>query len=229
MNECANVIVLSEGPTEQLFVKQLLAPYLAQKGVFLQAVVLHKPGQKGGDVKFARARNDIGKHLKQRKNTWITLFVDYYGIDSDWPGYAESRQQTEHARKAQIMNQATAEEIDTLFADLDSTRRFIPYVSMHEIEALYFSDPPCLAEKSGAPLKSVEQILAECGEPENINDHPTTAPSKRLEYLSNRFKKTTTGIAIATAIGIPKMRQSCPLFNRWITTLEQLHITAGNP
>jgi len=222
MNEYAEVIVLSEGPTEQLFVKQLLAPYLAQKGVFLTPVILEKPGEKGGDVKFARARNDIGKHLKQRTSTFVTLFVDYYGIDSDWPGYSGSKKQTVHSSKAQIMNQATADEVNTLFSDFDSARRFIPYVSMYEIEALYFSDPACLAEKSGAPQPTIEQILAECGEPEKINDHSTTAPSKRLEKLSNRFKKTTTGIAIATAIGIPKMRQSCPLFDNWITQLEHL-------
>lgn len=222
MSKCAEVIVLSEGPTEMLFVKQVLAPYLAQQGVYLTPVILEKPGEKGGDVKFARVRNDIGKHLKQRRNTWITLFVDYYGIDSDWPGYTESKKQTEHTRKAQIMNQATSEEVDKLFSDLDATRRFIPYVSMYEIEALYFSDPPALAEKSGAPQKSIEQILVECGGPESINDHPSTAPSKRLEKLSNRFRKTTTGIAIATAIGIPKMRDACPLFNNWITRLENL-------
>jgi hypothetical protein len=222
MNEYAEVVVLSEGPTEQLFVKQLLAPYLAQKGVFLTPIILDKPGEKGGDVKFARARNDIGKHLKQRRNTWITLFVDYYGIDSDWPGYAESKQQTVHTRKAQIMIQHTTEAINALFPELDPASRFIPYLSMYEIEALYFSDPSSLSEKSGALLKSIEQILAECGEPENINDHPATAPSKRLEKLSNRFRKTTTGIDIAKTIGIPKMREACPLFNNWITKLEGL-------
>ncbi len=116
MNDYAEVIVLAEGPTEQLFVKRLLAPYLAHQGVFLTPVILDKPGEKGGDVKFARARNDIEKHLKQRKNTWITLLVDYYGIGSDWPGYAESKKQAQHTRKAQIMNQATAEEVDTLFS-----------------------------------------------------------------------------------------------------------------
>ncbi|WP_449258358.1 DUF4276 family protein [Chlorobium limicola] len=81
MNEYAEVIVLSEGLTEMLFVKQLLAPYLAQQGIYITPVILDKPGEKGGDVKFARARNDIGKHLKQRNNTFVTLFVDYYGID----------------------------------------------------------------------------------------------------------------------------------------------------
>ncbi len=146
MNKYAEVVVLVEGPTEQQFVKQLLTPYLAQRGVYLTPIILDKPGEKGGDVKFARAKNDIEKHLKQRQDTCVTMLVDYYGIRSDWPGYSESKKQAEHTRKAQIMNQATHDE----------------------------------------------------------------------------FKKTSTGIAIAKAIGIPKMREACPLFNTWVTALENL-------
>ena len=222
MNNHAEVVVLVEGPTEQQFVKQLLAPYLAQRGVYLTPIILDKPGEKGGDVKFARARNDIEKHLRQRHDSWLTLLVDYYGIRGDWPGYTESKKQAEHTRKAQIMNQATHEEVKKLFPNHNSELRFIPYVSMYEIEALYFSDTPCLAAKLGVQHRKIEEILKECGEPEKINDHTTTAPSKRLVKLSDRFKKTSTGIAIAAAIGIPKMREACPLFNNWVTTLENL-------
>ena len=60
------------------------------------------------------------------------------------------------------------------------------------------------------------------GEPEQINDNPQTAPSKRLEKLSDRFKKTTTGIVIAEAIGLEKIRQKCSVFNRWLTKIEDL-------
>jgi hypothetical protein len=60
MNSYASVIVLVEGQTEQRLVKQLLAPYLAKSEVYLTPIILSKPGQKGGDVKFARASKDIG-------------------------------------------------------------------------------------------------------------------------------------------------------------------------
>jgi len=100
MSDFAEVVVLVEGQTEQKFVKHLLAPYMATKGIYLVPVILNKPGQKGGDVKFSRARNDIGLHLKQRPDTWVTLMVDYYGIKADWPGYAESKQQPDHVKKA---------------------------------------------------------------------------------------------------------------------------------
>lgn len=222
MSSYTEVVVLAEGATEQRFVKQVLAPYMADRGVYLTPVILDKPGEKGGDVKFARAKNDIGKHLKQRKDTWITLLVDYYGIKSDWPGYKESKRQPDHIQKADVMNQATAEQVQQLFPDHNRSKRFIPYVSMYEIEALYFSDPAWLAEKLGVAQHHIDEILAECGEPEKINDHSTTAPSKRLAALSARFKKTSTGIAIAAGIGIPKMRSACPLFNAWIAKLESL-------
>ena len=222
MSNYAEVVVLVEGPTEQRFVKDLLAPYLAQCNVFLTAIILDKPGEKGGDVKFARAQNDIGKHLKQRGETWVTLLVDYYGIRNDWPGYVESKRQTQDTRKAEVMNKTTAAEVQRLFPERNQNRRFIPYVSMYEIEALYFSDPASLAAIMGVNQQYIDKILEECGEPEKINDHSTTAPSKRLESLSERFKKTTTGIAIASAIGVPKMRTACPLFDAWISKLENL-------
>jgi hypothetical protein len=111
MSSYAEVVVLVEGPTEQRFVKHLLAPYLADRSVYLTPIILDKPGERGGDVKFARAKNDIGRHLKQRRDTWITLLVDYYGIRGDWPGYAESKRQIDHTQKAAIMNQATAEQV----------------------------------------------------------------------------------------------------------------------
>ncbi|MFW6332321.1 MAG: DUF4276 family protein [Thermodesulfobacteriota bacterium] len=222
MNDFAEVIVLVEGPTEQRFIKEILAPYLSLKLIFLKAIILKKPGVAGGDIKFSRARNDIGIHLKQRRDTWLTLLIDYYGLRNDWPGYDESKKQARHDLKAKVMCQATAKTVEELFADLEPARRFIPYVSMYEFEALLFSDPQLLANGLGVHRSEVEKIIKSCGEPEKINDHNTTAPSKRLENLSDRFRKTSTGIAIAEEIGIGKMREACPLFNSWLTKLESL-------
>ena len=86
MSSSAAVTVIVEGPTEQRFVKDILAPYLDAKNVFMTPIILGKPGQKGGDVRFSRARNDIALHLKQRQDTYVSLLVDYYGIGRDWPG-----------------------------------------------------------------------------------------------------------------------------------------------
>jgi hypothetical protein len=172
MSDFAELVVLVEGPTEQRFIKQVLGPYLAPWRVFLTPIILDKPGQKGGDVKFSRAKNDIGRHLKQRSDTWISTLVDYYGIKPDWPGYVATKPLPKHAQKAATMNQATAEEIARLFPEYHPDTRSIPYVTMYETEALYFSDPACLASNLGVSQQSIDAILSECGEPEQINDRP---------------------------------------------------------
>ena len=222
MSSYAEVVALVEGPTERNFIKQVLAPYMGTKGIFLRPAVLEKPGQKGGDVKFARAKNDILKHMKQRSDTWVTLMVDYYGIDSDWPGYKDSKGDDSHIRKAELMNAAMDEAISEILKAEGLQSRFISYVSMHEIEALFFSEPETLARELGVNERRINQVLDECGEPEKINDNPKTAPSKRLKSISSRFKKNTTGIAIARKIGIERMREVCPIFDGWLKQLEDL-------
>lgn len=222
MSDCVEIVTLVEGPTEKIFISDILVPHLAQRGVFMKPIIISKPGQKGGDVKFARVKNDIELHLKQRSDTFLTLFVDYYGIKNDWPGLKEAKEQSTPKRKAERINSATKARVNELFRDWDSERRFIPYVSMHEFEALLFSEPQKLAEQLNVSQSKIDEILSDCGEPENIDDSPQTAPSKRLENLSDRFKKTSTGIMIAKAIGLTKIRERCPLFTNWLRSVEDL-------
>lgn len=222
MDSLVEVVVLVEGPTEQRFVKRLLAPYLAERGIFMTATILNKPGEKGGDVKFARAKIDMRNHLRQRADTYLTLLIDYYGLGTDWPGYELSKKGTNHIDKARQMNESTAQAVKELLPDLRVDKRFIPYVSMYELEALYFSDPHVLADALGVKQESVDAIVCEFGDPEMINDNYETTPSRRISKLSERFKKTTTGLAIAEEIGVEKMRDQCRIFNQWITRLESL-------
>lgn len=93
---------------------------------------------------------------------------------------------------------------------------------MYEFEALLFSNPQILAREIRVSENKVQSILTQCREPENINDCPNTAPSKRLETLCDRFKKTSTGINIAQKIGIDTIREKCHLFNDWLSKLEKI-------
>lgn len=222
MSKHVEVVVLVEGRTEQIFVQDMVSPFLASKGIFMRPIQISKPGQKGGDVKFARVQNDIGVHLKQRRDTYLTLFLDYYAIYKDWPGIAAAKKQATPAGKAATVNTETKRRVIELFKAHDADRRFIPFVAMHEFEALLFSDPKQLAEQLQVPQKKIDRIVELCGEPEHINDSPGTAPSSRLEKLSSRFKKTTTGIAVARAIGLTKIRGRCPIFNAWLSEVEGL-------
>ncbi len=71
MNDYLKVVVLVEGQTESIFVRKILAPYLGRKNIGITPVVVSKPGQNGGDIRFDRVRRDIETHLKQRSDTYI--------------------------------------------------------------------------------------------------------------------------------------------------------------
>lgn len=217
------VIAIVEGKTEQVFIEQVLAPYLADKMIFIRATQVSKPGQKGGDVRFSRVSRDIGLHLKQRSDTYVTTLVDYYGV-KEWPGVETLPNQNTPEQIAMHLNAATEQQVVALFAEQQAERRFIPYVALHEFEALLFSDSAILASELGISEPQVSAVLTECGAPEAINNGPDTAPSKRLDRWSvnGKFAKTTKGIAIAERIGIPRMRAQCPLFDAWIARFEAL-------
>ena len=221
MNDYIEVLAIVEGRTEQIFIESLLAPYLAEKMIFIRATQVNKPGQKGGDVRFERVKNDLELHLKQRLDTYITTFIDYYGT-KEWPGLDRVVPNASPQQIAACIHQATKEEIDALFSEQQAERRFIPYMAIHEFEALLFSNSAALAAELGITENKISNVLAECGEPEAINSGLQTAPSKRLDHWSanGRFAKTTTGMALAKVIGIPKMREMCPLFNNWIESFE---------
>ncbi len=223
MSNYINVIAIVEGKTEQIFIESVLQPYLAEKMIFINATQVSKPGQKGGNVRFERVKKDLALHLKQRSDTYITTLVDYYGTE-EWPGLEKVVKNASPEQIAQCINEATKKEAVALFSAQQAERRFIPYMAIHEFEALLFSDSATLASAIGISEEQVITLLTDCGEPEAINNSPQTAPSKRLDewFKTGKFPKTTMGIAIAQRIGIPRIREKCPLFNAWITSFETL-------
>ena len=225
----SEVYIVVEGPTEQTFVRDVLAPKMANKSIFLYPILIGKPGHKGGDVRFERAINDIGNFLKQRSDTYISTMFDYFRIDSNWPGKNEINQKGQSGvslsaiDKATIIENATHKKIVEIFSEYNSENRFISYIEMHEFEALLFSDTDILANKLEINVSKIKEIIDEYDNcPEEINDNPDKAPSKRLEALSIGYRKVAMGKSISEAIGIKNIRTQCPNFNKWLTKLEQL-------
>lgn len=231
MDSWVSVHVIVEGATENRFVKNLLHEYLAERKVHVTASLFDKPGQRGGDVRFCRALKDIGNFLKGRPDRYVTLLFDYYGV-KEWPGLTEAG---EAGRKntpesiAKAINDATLEEVVDKIDDRYRPKvRFIPNVMVHEFEALLFSGPDKLAEGLGVNPSFVEGILEKFDQkPERINNSRNTSPARRIETLADsvargKYKKTTTGISIAAAIGIDQMRKQCDVFNSWLVQLEEL-------
>jgi len=223
-----DVYVVVEGQTEQTFVRDVLGPATSHQGVYLYPALIGKPGHKGGDIRFDRAKNDIGNFLRQRQETYVSTMFDYFRIGGDWPGRPEidrlikSGGALTAGQKANILETATQQAIEELYPQSNARQRFIPYIEMHEFEALLFSDARVLAEKADIDISAINRILDEHGEPEEINDDPLQAPSKQIMALNNSYRKVAMGKAITETIGIANLRQKCSHFNAWLDELERL-------
>lgn len=107
--------------------------------------------------------------------------------------------------------------------------RFLPYVQMHEFEGLLFSDPDAFATGIGKSslADKIREIAQQFDSPEDINDRPDKAPSKRIAKLMPGYAKPLHGILAALQIELPQMRQACGLFNEWMWRLESLGSAGG--
>ena len=226
MSRIINLHCLVEGRTEKHFIDEVLAPYLGQKGVFVQSsettTSSGKVKHKGGDICFSRIKREIAIFLKQRSDLYVSTFVDYYGI-KEWPGKDGIPANATPSQIADILNTSAIGEMMQEKPELKCKERYIPFLAVHEFEALLFSAPEILAKEICASPKSVKAILEECGSPEQINKGIDTAPSKRIISLANvPYHKATNGVDIARIITIDTIRDQCPLFDAWLNKIESL-------
>ena len=215
----SRVRILVEGQTEETFVNEILSPHLNQMGIYPHAFLFRK---KGGSFAYQRARKEILNSLKEDNTRICTTMVDFYGMPNDWPGRVESQSCQNYQDKAQSVEQALSEDIVTQMGDNWNPARFIPYVQMHEFEALLFSDISVLAADNPRISMQLACILGSFSCPEEINDNYDTCPSRRIKQYIANYVKTVDGIIAARKIGLTTMRQECPHFNEWITKLENI-------
>ncbi len=213
--------VLVEGQTERVFIRDILKPYFDCRQTYLYVVMLRR---QGGIPRYAKAKDVIVKSLKEDAALICTTMVDFYGMPTDWPGRNQANLCQSCAEKADIVERSILEDIAESLGDSFDPRRLIPYVQMHEFEALLFSSPAILADSLGDKKLSSTFLTMrnEFSTPEEINDHYDTCPSRRIEGVFQGFRKTINGIPAASQIGLKTMRQECPHFNGWITKLETL-------
>ena len=92
---------------------------------------------------------------------------------------------------------------------------------MHEFEGLLFSNCERLPKDWPTGFRaSFQAIRNQFDSPEEINDSPETAPSKRVEGLVPGYEKPLLGALAAIEIGLDAIRAECPHFNEWLTQLE---------
>jgi hypothetical protein len=220
------LVLFVEGQTEEKFVKQTLAPHLAGQGVCAQARILptcrnRSTGQvlKRGGGYFKTWKREVALHLRDtRPHLVFSTLFDLYGLPDDFPRFGELLRTADTNKRADDAAGAFAQE----FGD----PRFCPYFQRHEFETLLFSD---LAElrrilDDTKDLEGLDALAKRVSglPPEDIDDGPATAPSRRLEAAIRSYDKIVHGPLAVESIGLARIRERCPRFNAWVTSLETL-------
>jgi len=217
------VMVIVEGQTEESFVDMLLSPAFNGRGTYLFPRLIGKPGHRGGIGEYPRGRTDILATLKQDRTAYCTTMFDYYAMPDSWPGVTEARRKPVF-RIPKIIEQALSADISGELGNACNPTRFIPYIQMHEYEGLLFSEPGILAGTVECPhlAATFQGIRRSFRTPEDIDDGPETAPSKRIKQHCSTYQKVYHGAIAAARIGLATMRAECPHFNEWLIKLETL-------
>lgn len=220
-----------EGETEETFVNEVLRDHLHTKGftqvsarIVGNARLRHR---RGGIRGWDSVRRDIVRHLRADVTAFSTTMVDYYALPKSgagaWPGRAEASM-AEAKQKAITVEQALATDIAIEMGADFFPNRFIPFVMIHEFEGLLFSDCAAFGRAVGKPelQPELQKVRDAFESPEDINDSPTTAPSKRVRQLIPNYEKPLMGTLAIIEIGLEQVRAQCPHFNEWLQRLEDL-------
>lgn len=213
--------LLVEGQTEEAFVNELLIPHFSYQNIYFNPILVttnpnHKDG-KGGIVSYAKVKPQIEKLCKEDRGSIVSTLFDLYALPNDFPGKMDSNyphQQNGHA-KACFLEQRLEQDINE--------PNFIANLLVHEYEALLFTDIEAFKvwTDDDDVLEPLQQIRTQHS-PEDINDHPKTAPSKRILKVWKQYQKTFHGPLIACDIGIDNIRKACPHFHNWLIKLENI-------
>lgn len=222
------LLIHVEGETEETFVNEVLAPHLCARGYETVGARLFGNARlrdrRGGIRPWASVRKDVLGHLREDTGAIASTLVDYYGLprtgNKAWPG-------RDKAATLPFSDKAMAVE-EALQADLapfmgHDPGRFVPFVIMHEFEGLLFSDCGAFSRGIHRPdLQPSFQAIRDGFEtPEEIDDSPDTAPSKRVLDLIPKYQKPLLGTLAVLEIGLDTIRKECPHFNDWVTRLER--------
>jgi hypothetical protein len=209
------------GTDKESFIENVLAPILWPREIYVTPILLGIPGHKGGNVSYTRVKRDILLHLRQDPTAYCSTMLDLDGLGGGFPGVQLPANQN-GLRKAQSIEQAIYEDILATVPECRPERRFYAYLQVHEFEGLLFSDPDAFARALGqhAIAGALHTIRNLFQTPEDINDDPASAPSKRVMGIYRSYRKVIEGTVAAEEVGVQTMRQQCPHFHEWVSRLE---------
>ena len=178
------IVFIVEGDTEILFVKKRIIPYLQEKcgyqiSMNAQKITTNKKKNcKGGNVGIEYLRNEIRK-IAASGDTFITTLLDFFRLPNDFPNYT-----TDKTKVTEIEQGLTA-----TMTDIVSHNRFLPYIQLHEVEALMFIKVEGfeLLIKEDRQRQELQNIIAQYPNPEDIkkidNKRNQTAQKKTCFFF----------------------------------------------
>ena len=223
---CLRLNFIVEGQTEERFVNAVLRDHFADQSIVAVAHCVTTRRERreehlrhrGGLTTYKHARDDIHRWVQEDSsgNARFTTMFDLYGLPADFPRYEDAAEVSDPYARVEILEEAMSEAV--------GDRRFIPYIQLHEFEALLFADLQKLDTQfldSPSAIQQLVETARELGSPELVDDGPTTAPSKRItaaipEYAS---RKASAGPIVAAKIGLPELQSQCRHFREWLERL----------
>ena len=215
------LVFIVEGETEESFVNTILRPYFQGCGLYNPVQCFKIKHTQGGMHKYSYVRNDVLNTIYEH-DVIVTTMFDLYALPHSFPGYEESQTIENHLKRVVFLEAKMKEDLE-----LNQNRQFnnyIPYIQLHEFEALVFSSAngfEALFEDNEMNYKGIRDVIETFPNPEDINDSPETAPSKRMQKLIKGYNKVAYGISLIEYTGIDIILGKCPHFRNWIENLKQ--------
>lgn len=213
------LVVIAEGETEESFVNNILTPYFNSLGIYNYIQCFKTKHSNGGLSKYSYIKQDIIQTIYETDVVVTTLF-DFYRLPSDFPGYEQDNALPHNIWVENIERQIKEDIEHEKGRHFDN---FIPYIQLHEFEALVFSSIAgidALFERSEVKYRGLQDVIDEYPNPEDINNGPNTAPSVRLQKLIPGYDKVIYGVEIIKEIGMDTVLSKCPRFNEWIEKIK---------
>jgi hypothetical protein len=212
--------ILVEGQTEEVIVNNVIGPYLSGEDLYVTTSILKtkrpaggRPAHTGGVTSWTKIFREIRLLLGDTSTTLLTTLIDYYGFPDDAPGMADRPIGSPRSR---------VEHVESAIADAVDSKRFLPHLVLHEIEAWVLADCSRLADLLGnsSEAERLAHVVAAESGPEMVNDGVDTAPSKRIKGIYPKYGKPLYGPLVIADIGLDEIRRQCPHANRWLNAIE---------
>ena len=214
------LVIIVEGETEESFVNNILCPYFCSKGLYNTIQCFKTKHSHGGISKYSYIKKDILNTIYEKDV--VSMMIDFYRLPSDFPGFSDLKATQTHKEQASLLETEIKKDLeDTQKHQFDN---FIPYIQLHEFEALMFASIKgidILFEREEMDYKGLMNVIEEHPNPEEINNHPATAPSMRLKKLIPGYNKVLHGIEIIKTMGMPELLEKCPRFKTWVESMEE--------